>query len=198
MDITLTVKQVIDEYADTSDIGQYTDKPEEWAIVRATGEYCKSVYQRRRIIAALTERIYAAEEQDIVDETYIMRMDARIKRIESSGETEFPRGGREYRYFKPYAGGEPEGTPEYRKYGMQDFSHMERLCRGDWHYIGIVATVTVTRDDGFSREWEESLWGVESDSGAHIDEMARELIAALAGQIAEYGEMPEWGGEYVA
>jgi hypothetical protein len=48
---------------------------------------------------------------------------------------------------------------------------MEQFCRGNWTMIGIIATARV----GGMECGEASLWGIESDSGDYIDEMAVEL-----------------------
>lgn len=199
MDITLQVRQIIDSDADASYIGRYTDTPETWAIICATGEYCAKVEQRNRIIAACEERI----EENINDnpafpKISILRERARIAAIERSGETEYPPCGREYRFFVPYAGGETQGTADYKKYGLQDFARMESLNRGDWHHVGIVASVTLETDDGFTKTIESGgIWGVESDAGDYLQELAREQIDEIRAAVAPYGEMPEWNGEFI-
>ena len=62
---------------------------------------------------------------------------------------------------------------EYRE---RDYNRMERHCRGDWAMVGIVATARVSgMECGFA-----SLWGIESDSGDYIDEVAFELASEAA------------------
>jgi hypothetical protein len=83
-----------------------------------------------------------------------------------------PRRGREFRGFKPYAGGEKVGSKDYKKYGLQDYKRMEELSAGDWNYIGIIAVA--------SREGIElghaSVWGFESDGGqAWLEEEAKNI-----------------------
>lgn len=56
---------------------------------------------------------------------------------------ELPPRGRECRFFKPYAGGETPGTPDYQKYGKQDFESIEAMQRGEWWFVYIYATAEV-------------------------------------------------------
>jgi hypothetical protein len=195
MSAVLTVRQVRDDNPDTSYIGSYTDDADEWCIIRATGEYVAKVLQRRRIIDTLRDWIDYGD--DLAPET-IARYEARIARVEASGETELPSRGREYRYFRPYAGGEVPGTADYRKYGLQDWKRMEALNNGDWHYVGIIATVTLTNADGFKKVVKSAgLWKIESDSSAdHFKEMAREQVEEIRAEVEKYAPMPEWGGEF--
>jgi len=77
--------------------------------------------------------------------------------------------GMYYRFFLPYAGGETPGTEDYQKYGKQDYARMERICRGDLAYFGIVAEAEVTYHvhlhccSRLQRFTSAGLWGIESD-----------------------------------
>jgi hypothetical protein len=108
-------------------------------------------------------------------------------------EHEIPRSGREYRFFKPYAGGEKAGTADYQKYGKQDYNRMEMLARGDFCYIGIYAEATVSYpiNSNGDRQLETftsgGLWGIESDSGDYIEEIETEQLANLANHLAHFG-----------
>jgi len=111
-------------------------------------------------------------------------------------ETEMPEKGREYRAFKPYAGGEKVGTPEYYQYGKQDYERMESYNRQDWAFIGIVAKATVrfstSEDDtGITRIHHfrsGGLWGIESDSGeAYLKEVAQEQLSDLRAVLDAFG-----------
>ena len=107
---------------------------------------------------------------------------------------EIPPRGREYRFFKPYAGGEKEGTEEYYKYGKQDFERMEGLQRGDWHHVGIVAKATILIPclDGDSYRNEDlcsaGLWGIESDCDeASLKEISDDQIQELRDYLESWG-----------
>lgn len=101
--------------------------------------------------------------------------------------------GREYRYFKPYAGGEPIYSEDYYKYGRQDYERMEGLSHGDWYFIGMVAQATVSYPiGGGSRRLEHftsaGLFGIESDAGPeYIHEIAVEQIEDLKYHLEEFG-----------
>ena len=111
-------------------------------------------------------------------------------------ETEMPEKGREYRAFKPYAGGEKVGTQEYYKYGKQDYERMESYNRQDWAFIGIVAKATVrftTSEDvtGITRVHHFSsggLWGIESDSDeSYLKELAQGQLTDLRAVLDAFG-----------
>jgi len=106
---------------------------------------------------------------------------------------ELPAKGREFRFFRPYAGGEPEGTPTYLKYGLQDWKRAEGLNRGDWYFIGIYAEAEVSyaidRPGHHRLEWLRSggLWGIESDAGDYLQEVARDELANLHKHLRAFG-----------
>lgn len=69
---------------------------------------------------------------------------------------------------------------------IAEFEYLRRWCNDQWHYVG--CAVELLDDDGDSMGETESLWGIESDSGNYLEEVAHELaaeiIARLAGQLA--------------
>lgn len=148
--LEITIKKEVDDYPDTSFIGEYTDLEEPWTISRRHGEYLENLTEDER--------------------------------------QEIPQGGREYRFFKPYAGGEPEGSADFQKYGKQDFERMETLNRGDFDFLGIwaEALIKLTESDLTQTISSGGLWGIESDSPedylreiekAELDGLRRELLA---------------------
>jgi hypothetical protein len=107
-------------------------------------------------------------------------------------ETEIPLRGRHCRFFKPYAGGEKPGSKNYQKYGMDDYRRMEGLARGDWCFYGIMAEAEVSYPVGQgSRRLETltsgGLWGVESDSGDYLRQVADEELADLSLHLETFG-----------
>jgi hypothetical protein len=190
-----------DTSPDTSCIGEYTDHFSEWCIVRNTGEYGAIILKRQSLIEKINDRISELEETEsdtvpILPENCrkIERMLARRQKVESSGEMELPSRGREYRYFKPYAGGHNEGTPEYKKYGRQDYEHMEGLARGDWSFVGVYAVAEIGIQDGNRSDYtiqkisSSGLWGIESDSGKYIEtEIIPDELASLKIQLLSLG-----------
>lgn len=61
---------------------------------------------------------------------------------------------------------------------QSDFDRLRRYLEGDWSYVGVV--VTLLDVDGKPTYERASLWGIESDCGACIDETARELASEIA------------------
>ena len=53
-----------------------------------------------------------------------------------------------------------------------DFKRLKYWCNDEWSYVGVI--VHLLDDDGASIE-SASLWGVESDAGEYIAEVAKEL-----------------------
>lgn len=59
---------------------------------------------------------------------------------------------------------------------MQDFKRLKAWCDDEWHYVGV--RVELLADDE-TADGEESLWGIESDAGKYLDDVAAELIDEL-------------------
>lgn len=104
-----------------------------------------------------------------------------------------PERSREYRYFNAYAGGEKEGTADFKKYALQDFERMESAERGNWQMEGCVAKATVSYSIGNgSRRLETltsgGLWGIESDSDKkYLRTLEDEELADLADHLEHFG-----------
>ncbi len=59
---------------------------------------------------------------------------------------------------------------------LRDFEHLKAWCDGEWFWCGVV----VRRKDDCERCGQsESLWGVESNAGAYLEDVARELAEQL-------------------
>jgi hypothetical protein len=103
-----------------------------------------------------------------------------------------PERGRHYRFFKPYAGGEKPGSRLYRKYAKQDAERMRGLCNNLWAFVGVQATATVSYPIGNGSARLETLrsgglWGIESDAGSYLKEVAQEELADLRGHLEHFG-----------
>lgn len=200
---SITVESKFDECPDLSFIGEYTDTPDTWAIVRETGEYCKKVEQRNEIVDTLNEWIYDFKENNR-DPKMIQRYRLRRKKIIDSGDMEYPDKNHHDRFFKPCARGEKEGTPEYKKYGMQDFRHMELLNDDQWYFIGIIAVAEIITENGtIQRIHSPGLWGIESDCGGHymlsvaneeIEGLKAELLSLNFSDHAVIRAIQQWNG----
>lgn len=128
------------------------------------------------------------EYHDTVEEWSICRCCGEY--IANVGEDhEIPSRGRECRFFRPYAGGEPAGTEDYQKYGKQDYDRMESLEQGHWYYIGIVAKAEFDMPSRVRQILRSGgLFGIESDSDAeYFDEVAKEELAELRIDLESMG-----------
>ena len=57
-----------------------------------------------------------------------------------------------------------------------DFERLRAWCADDWSYVGV--SVTVEREGvELVGDFEHALWGIESDAGAYLDEVAEELAS---------------------
>lgn len=181
--VSIRVKEMADENPDTSFLGEYTDDNDGWHICRETGEYCIQIEKRIRIIETLTDWMYDTDNPE-----YEKRLQARIEKIERSGLCEYPGHSREYRYFKPSAGGETPGTTEYRKYGLQDYARMEQLNRGDWCFIGIGAVAVIETANGTQQKiCSGGLWGIDSDCTDYIETVKTEELSGLRNELQTLG-----------
>jgi hypothetical protein len=142
----------VDESPDFSDLGEFSDKPEAWAIVRE-GPY------RGQFVADLPE------------------------------DAELPEPGRESRFFVPYAGGEPQGTEDYRTNGLQDWERMESYNNDQWSYHGVIAKASFISRNGLEHTVSSGgVWGVGSDSGDDFfAELAQEEMAGLKDELLDLG-----------
>lgn len=117
---------------------------------------------------------------DRCSEKYICEMD---------DDERIPERGREYRFFKPYAGGEKQGTEEYKEYGLQDFKRMESINRGDICFMGVRAEARVQlAGDLVQTITSGGLWGIESDSGPkYFKEVEDEQLSELRDELRAIG-----------
>lgn len=73
---------------------------------------------------------------------------------------------------KPYNTGQETKRQQAAKAARADFERLRGWCNDEWHYVGVV--VTASRD-GIDLG-SASLWGIESDAGDYLDEVATELL----------------------
>lgn len=62
---------------------------------------------------------------------------------------------------------------------LRDMERMRDWCNGDWYWCG-VAVFPLTEDGDELRSKTESLWGIESDSGAYFEEVISQLIVQIS------------------
>ena len=195
------VERQVDEYVDTSDLGTYTNKKEEWSICRHCGEFVanaeKGNLRAEEIdneIDDLNVELYhlthdEKPEYDDVKECFLQHniiiLEYELARLELH---ECPHTSREYNYFRPYAAGEPEGTEDFQTYGKQDFKRMEGLNNGNWYYIDVIAKAEIRTSTGIIQVIRSGgLGGVESDAGECLDEVGKEELESLSQELTAIG-----------
>ena len=72
-------------------------------------------------------------------------------------------------------------TPAARA-ARADFERLRDWCLDRWHWCGVVVVMLDDEGDELDRA---SLWGIESDAGQYLDEVAAELADELAASAAE-------------
>lgn len=131
---------------------------------------------------------YGTYTDDVTDPWHILRASGGYVH-DLPEEYEMPPRGREYRAFKPYAGGMRPGSQEYREYGLQDFARMEALERGEWSpmYVHISATVTLPSGRTVTVR-TPGVGGIESDSlDGYVQEIAEDERPTLTEDLAALG-----------
>lgn len=59
---------------------------------------------------------------------------------------------------------------------LADFDRLRRWCDNQWHYVGVIVESLDEDEDVID---SASLWGIESDAGDYLDEVAQDLAAEL-------------------
>jgi hypothetical protein len=78
---------------------------------------------------------------------------------------------------KPYNknGRETKGQ-QAAKAARADFERMRAWCRDEWFYVGVAVTVA-WEETNLIPKYAHALWGIESDAGDYLREVANELAA---------------------
>lgn len=85
---------------------------------------------------------------------------------------------------KPYVvPGETKGQ-RARKAALADFDRLRAWCNDDWCYVGVIVAPVCPCCDEVKEDDAQSLWGIESDAGEYLFEVAQELAEELAPAIA--------------
>ena len=64
---------------------------------------------------------------------------------------------------------------------MADYKRLRDYCAGHWSYVGVIVTASRHGIELASA----SLWGIESDAGDYLEEVARELAGEVQEQARE-------------
>ena len=79
---------------------------------------------------------------------------------------------------QPYNEGQETKRQQAAKAARADYENLRRWCASQWHWVGVV--VTLLDPEGDETAVSDSLWGIESDAGDYLDQVARELAAEIA------------------
>lgn len=181
------IERQIDEQPGTSFIGEYTDKKSDWVICRHCGEFVAIAEKNQDRFYELQDEIYLLHNTEKNEEEE-KQLAAYRAELEALDLHECPNSRREFNYFKPYAGGEKEGTDDYQKYGKQDFERMESLNNGNWYFMGIIAKAEIRTESGTMQVIRSGgLWGIESDSGEYLEEVGKEELENLRLELESLG-----------
>jgi len=184
------VEKQQDEQPDTSTIGEYTDKKEDWSLCVHCGEFVAIAEEPNRRTEEIEEEILELENETELSEdaTIINANNEMIKTLKAELESlilhDCPHSSRNFNYFKPYAGGEKEGSEDYQTYGKQDFKRMTGLNNQSWYYVGIVAKAEIKTTTGTIQTIRSGgLWGIESDAGDYLEQVAQEQLTELRAEL---------------
>jgi hypothetical protein len=183
---------------DTDYIGEWTDRDDEWNIHRETGQYVGDMMRWNELLERATE-LFCLESDNPGWEMaadWLQEHGGSIEDWSYLTDHHLPlafqwgnRRDHTYAFFKPYAGGEKPGTEDYKAYGLQNWRRMEALNNGDWWHVGIMAEARVSTPGcvGWQTFKSNGLWGVESDAGHYLKDLAKEELAALKGILKDFG-----------
>lgn len=131
------------------------------------------------------------------DGDYLCRLEEKFR--DPSGETayELPPRGREFRFFKPDAG-EPDGTEDYQRYGLQQYRMMEAYERQEWCMLGVWAEAEIVIHGVCQKIRSGGIWGIQNDDDSQIKDVQEEELHALHAILTELdpGLTPEVLGTF--
>lgn len=181
--LSVTVSRIADYDADTSHMGEFSDTPNDYAIVHVgehSGEFVSDVpctCGHPDHSENLDELCGANAESLTCDCDYY--------------QADLPERGREFRYFNgPIDNYEGEAAEDIRKYCQQDYQRMKGLDSGEWGFTGIKATAEIQLANAHAIQTITSggLWGVETDSEeSYIKEIEGEELNQLRAELEAIG-----------
>lgn len=182
----VSIVTICETQPDLSWIGKYTDVPSDWVIVREEGKYLFDLNEKAKQ-AAYEYYVKECKDADEMPESIDNWSDG-------NWYYDLPSKSRECRFFKPYAGGEKEGSEDYQTYGLQDFRRMESYERQNWCMTGVKAVAKIQTRANANEDWlcnevsSGGLWGIESDcDAADKKEVADGQLAELRNALKAFG-----------
>jgi len=184
------IEKQVDEYQDTSFLGEYTDKKSDWVICRHCGEFVAIAEDDNKEIDEIENEIIDLENEEIYEAADNSKEIKELKdKLDNLILHDCPHSSREYNYFKPYASGLEEGSEDYINFGKENFRRMESLNNGNWCFIGIIAKAEIKTVSGTLQTIQSGgLWGVESDSGeSELDQVGKDELEGLRQELESLG-----------
>jgi len=78
------------------------------------------------------------------------------------------------------------------------FEYLRRWCDDQWHYVGVIVQLLDDEGEPVPGEYD-SIWGIESDCCAYINETALDMAQCMAGRLHnETVERGHWAARDVA
>lgn len=192
--ISINIDRPYDEFPDTSYLGEYTDKLDDWVIDRQEGEFVFLLNQPDPNCDACDDYTLSYGEQTPCNEH----------------EYTPPHKGRDYRFFKSSSNHVPHNPRSWAHitdpdtlmaialqhgsfknadlhYARQNFRRMESLNNGTWYYIGVRAKAEIEVNGVPQIIQSPGIWGVESDCKDYIKDLEQDELSALKDQLKEIG-----------
>jgi hypothetical protein len=83
---------------------------------------------------------------------------------------------------------EGETLAQYRhRVVMADFEYLRGWCNDHWHYCGVGVRLLDDKGEPVGDEFEHALWGIESNAGDYLREVAAELADEFTPERWHYG-----------
>lgn len=80
--------------------------------------------------------------------------------------------------------GETAGQYRHRAV-MADFEFLRGWCNHDWHYCGVSVCLITDEDSEPNDDFYHALWGIESNAGDYLREVAAELAEEITRELEE-------------
>lgn len=98
---------------------------------------------------------------------------------------------REYSFYYPPDNGEEPGTPNYRKYAIQDYRRLSNLGK-TWSYLVVKCEAHITTDTGMVHTISDILCDVESDDNEErFRDIVNDLQSNVKSKLKKFGFLDE-------
>lgn len=188
--LSVTIKREVDTDPDTSFMGEFSDDPNEYAIVHV-GEHSGTFVDQLPCECGHAYWQHARENDPRLETEDFEIGQCYVKDCDCEDiDPVLVDRGREFRYFNaPIENYEGEPETEIRKYAQRAYRRACDLNNQQWYFLGVraVAQVQITGDLVQSIT-SGGLWGIESDSGSdYLKEVEGEQLSELKAELHAIG-----------